>query len=201
MGHEAPTSRSYPRQINVDGETYEIALMKPADMAAVSAFVATLPTHDLLFLNRDITNPKVMAAWMQALRDGRVISLVLRQDGKIVGTTAIVTEELTWSGHVGNLRVLLGDELRGKGLGRVLVQESFALGLERGLKKMCVRMTADQQSAIAAFEGLGFRPEAVLRKHVKDRDGKLHDLVILSHDVDTQEGLMQAYGVGEATNA
>lgn len=199
MEQEA-TTRSYPRQVDVNGQTYEIALMRPADMSAVATFVASLPAHDLLFLSRDITHPKVMAAWMQSLRDQKVISLVLRTGGRIVGCTAIVTEELTWSPHVGNLRVLLGDELRGKGLGRILVQEAFALGLERGLKKMCVRMTVDQRGAIAAFEGLGFRPEAVLRRHVRDRDGKFHDLAILSHDVDTQEGLVQAYGLAEATD-
>ena len=44
-------------------------------------------------------------------------------------------------------------------------------------------MTVDQQGAIAVFESLGFRAEALLRNHVRDRDGKAHDLVLLGHDV------------------
>jgi hypothetical protein len=33
-------------------------------------------------------------------------------------------------------------------------------------------MTVDQQAAIALFESLGFKAEALLRDHVRDVDGK-----------------------------
>ena len=59
-------------------------------------------------------------------------------------------------------------------------------------------MTADQRGAIAVFEELGFRAEAVLRNHVADRDGKLHHLALLSHDVAAVHARMQAYGVADA---
>jgi RimJ/RimL family protein N-acetyltransferase len=80
----------------------------------------------------------------------------------------------------------------------VLIQESFAQALELGLEKLCVQMTIDQRAAIAVYEGLGFRAEALLRDHVKDRDGKTHDLALLSHDVGAVESMMQAYGVSDA---
>ena len=165
---------------------------------AVAAFVATLSAHDLLFLRRDISNPKVIAAWMEALRQGRVQSLAVRDAGVLVGCTAIVTEDMTWSRHVGELRVLLGPAQRGKGLGRLLVQECFAMALGLGLEKLVVQMTIDQRTAIAAFEGLGFRAEALLRNHVKDDDGKTHDLALLSHDVGAVQSMMQVYGVPDA---
>jgi hypothetical protein len=59
-------------------------------------------------------------------------------------------------------------------------------------------MTIDQRAAIASYEGLGFRAEALLRNHVKDRDGKPHDLVLLSHDVSAVQSMMHALGVSEA---
>ena len=59
-------------------------------------------------------------------------------------------------------------------------------------------MTVDQKGAITVFEGMGFRPEALLRDHVKDRDGRTHDLLVLSHDVAHFQAQMDAYGVGEA---
>ena len=55
--------------------------------------------------------------------------------------------------------------------------------LELGLAKLCVQMTVDQRAAIESFENIGFRAEALFRNHVKDREGKLHDLIVLSHDV------------------
>lgn len=191
----------YPRTFARDGESFEIARMSCADGAAVSAFVATLPAHDLLFLRRDIGKPKVIAAWMEAIQAGRVHSLVLREGGRLVGCTAIVTEDMTWSQHVGELRVLLDPSLRGKGVGQVLVQECFATALGLGLKKLCVQMTVDQQGAIAVFESLGFRAEALLRNHVKDRNGKTHDLAILSHDVAEVQSRMDVLGLSDALGA
>jgi RimJ/RimL family protein N-acetyltransferase len=59
-------------------------------------------------------------------------------------------------------------------------------------------MTVDQKGAIALFEGLGFSPEAVLRDHVRDRDGRKHDLVVLSHDVERVRARHAAFGLNDA---
>jgi L-amino acid N-acyltransferase YncA len=191
------TSRTYPRSVSCAGAPVDIGLMTPDHAAALSTFVGSLPAHDLLFLRRDISHPKVIAAWMEAIREGRVTSLVAHQERELVGCTAIVTQDLSWSRHVGELRVLVGPALRGKGLGRQLIQESFAQALELGLDKLCVQMTVDQRAAIGVFEELGFRAEALLKNHVKDRDGKSHDLALLSHDVRAVEATLHAYGVSE----
>ena len=198
MIRETEQDRRYPRRVTLDGKTCVIEPMHAADGPAVAAFIAALPTHDLLFLSKDVTNPKVLAAWMEALVSGRVHSLVARDGATLVGCTALVTETLTWSRHVGELRVLVSSAARGQGLGRELVQECFRTALALGLEKLCVRMTVDQQAAIASFEGIGFRAEALLRKHVRDRDGKDHDLAILSHDVAEVQSRMGAFGVTEA---
>jgi L-amino acid N-acyltransferase YncA len=192
------TSRSYPRTLACGDSQVEIARMTGGDRAALVAFVATLSAHDLLFVPRDLGHPKVVDAWMRSLDTGELTSLVARHGGRVVGCTAIVTDELSWSKHVGELRVLVAPAWRGKGLGRVLIQECFAQALELGLKKLVAQMTTDQGAAIAVFEELGFRAEALLRNHVADRDGKLHDLALLGHDVDAVQSRMQAYGVADA---
>jgi hypothetical protein len=71
-----------------------------------------------------------------------------------------------------------------------------ALGL--GVEKLTAQMTADQRGALAVFESMGFRGEALLRDQVKDRDGVKHDLVILGHDVARLQAQMQVYGLTEA---
>src|SRR5262245_55459785 len=172
--------------------------MTPDDAVAVAAFAETLPSHDLLYVRRDVSHPKVQAAWMKALTRGDLRSLVAFEGDTVVGCTAIVIDPLSWSAHVGELRVLVGPSWRGRGLGRVLVQESFALALGFGLDKLVVQMTVDQRAANALFEELGFRAEAVLRDHVKDRDGQTHDLAVLAHDVAAVHARMQAIGLDRA---
>jgi RimJ/RimL family protein N-acetyltransferase len=187
-----------PRSLACDGATLELARLQPGDALALADFAAQLPPHDLLFLRRDISQPKVIAAWMQAIAEGRLHSLAVREAGVLVGCSAIVVDVLSWSRHVGELRVLVTPVWRGRGLGRLLVQQCFAQALELGLDKLVAQMTVDQVAAIAVFEELGFRAEALLRDHVKDRDGQLHDLALLSHDVAAVQSRLEAYGVSDA---
>ncbi len=191
-------SRSYPRTITIDGGDLELRLMTASDEAAVLAFAQVLSVHDLLFLPRDISEPKVVSAWIDSTRTGAIVTVLATRKKEVLGCATIVRDEWSWSRHVGELRVLVVPELRGQGVGQKLTQESFALALEMGLEKLTAQMTVDQRGAIAVFEGLGFRPEALLHDQVKDRDGKTHDIVILSHEVAKFAAQMQAYGVTDA---
>lgn len=191
-------TKRYPCNIDCQGSKVELSLLTPADESDLLTFADALPGHDLLFLSRDIQEPKVITAWIKSIGEGDIVSVVARIDGKITGTTAVVTDKHGWSSHVGELRVLIASDARDIGLGRQLIQESFLIGLDLGLEKIIARMTADQDSAIKVFEEMGFRTEALLKDHVKDRDGVKHDIIILSHDVERQQSQMQAYGLDEA---
>jgi len=48
-------------------------------------------------------------------------------------------------------------------------------------------------SAIAAFEHMGFKKEAVLHKHVTDINGERHNLVIMSLDIKDLWYLMEDF--------
>ena len=191
-------SRSYPLGFaDADGDI-ELRPMASADAAAVLAFAQRLPSHDLLFLRRDISQPKVVAAWMEANANGLVKTLLATRGGAVLGCATLLRDPLSWSSHVGEMRVIVEPPARGKGLGQKLAQECFVLALELGLEKMTAQMTVDQRGAIAVFEGMGFRAEAYLQDHVKDREGRKHDVVILSHDVAGFQSRLSAYGVADA---
>jgi RimJ/RimL family protein N-acetyltransferase len=140
----------------------------------------------------------VVTAWLDSIAEGTITSLAARSNGGLIGCTAVVTDPRSWSRHVAELRVMISPDWRGRGLGRLLIQECFALALGLGLEKLYVQMTVDQRSAIAVFEELGFRAEAVLRDHVKDRDGTTYDLAILSHNIAEVQARFEVYGVADA---
>jgi len=168
---------------------------RPDDAAAMLAFARALPEHDLLFLGRDLRHPRVVDAWLAAIADGWIDSLVVEADGAICGTAALVRDPLGWSAHVGEVRLLVGAACRGTGIGRDLVEALFAIAGSHGLAKLSARMTPDQAGSIALFEGLGFRAEALLRDEVRGRDGRPHDLAILSLDLARHAARADAYGV------
>jgi L-amino acid N-acyltransferase YncA len=195
MMNESPR---YPRRIRTSNAEFELRLMSAGDAEAALAFAATLPPHDLLFLQRDIRSPKVVAAWLEQIERGTITSLLAVADGNVCGCTAIVRDMLSWSPHVGEMRIVVSQSARGAGLGRLLAQEAFAFAVSNGIEKLIARMTPDQGGAMAVFEEMGFRPEALLRDFVKDSAGLKHDIVILSLDVEQNRAQREAYGYNEA---
>jgi L-amino acid N-acyltransferase YncA len=172
--------------------------MGPGDREAMLRFARALPQHDLLFLRRDICEPAGVEEWLSDIARGQVTTLLAVADDVLVGYVTLHRNTLRWSRHVAELRVAVSAESRGAGLGRALTEAAFRVALEEGIEKIVARMTPDQVGAIAVFEGLGFRPEAVLRDEVKDRDGNPHDLLVMSHRVADFQGMLDAYGVSAA---
>ena len=187
--------RTYPRRVRTEAGEIEFRLMSRADEAAVLAFAQKLPTHDLLFLPRNISQPKVLSAWIHEIERGDITSLLAFRDGEVVGCGALVRDPHSWSPHVGEIRMVISLDVRGLAVGRALSQETFALALGAGLEKLSVQMTVDQQAAIALFESLGFKAEALLRDHVRDIDGKKHDIVVLGHNIAQVQAQLEAYGL------
>jgi L-amino acid N-acyltransferase YncA len=171
-----------------------IRRFRSGDADAMLRFGRALPEHDLLFLSRDIKHPKVVEAWVQAIESGEIDSFVAEDGDAIVATCALVRDPLGWSAHVGEVRLLVAPQLRGQGVGRRLLDEMMRAAESHQLAKLVARMTPDQRGAIALFEESGFRGEALLRDHVRDREGRLHDLAILSLDLGTHAARHAAFG-------
>jgi RimJ/RimL family protein N-acetyltransferase len=72
------------------------------------------------------------------------------------------------------------------------------MALGAGLEKLVAQMTVDQGAAIALFESLGFKAEALLRDHVQDLEGKKHDIVVLGHNIAQFQAQLEAFGLPEA---
>ena len=185
MSDTGVVKRTYPWQTSVGGVEMTLRLMEPADADrdAILAFGRSLPDHDLLFLRTDVTDPKVIDEWVENLKKGRTITVMAESGGELLGYASLHHNEVLWTRHVGEIRVLLKPEMRGFGLGKALANEVFAIAKDMGLQKVMVQMTTDQRGARGMVESLGFRPEALLADFVIGRDGRTYDLLIMSYDV------------------
>jgi N-acetylglutamate synthase-like GNAT family acetyltransferase len=185
---------SLPREIDVGGRAVSLRLMRRGDAEAVVAFARAVEPHDLLFLQRDIRNRKVVAAWIEQIERGQITSVLALHDGRIGGCSAVVRDDLSWSSHVSEIRVVTAADMRGSGLGRLLAQESLLLAESLDAAKVFVRTTVDQVGALAVFQDLGFKPEALLREHVRDAEDRRHDIAILALDLERQRARHENFG-------
>jgi L-amino acid N-acyltransferase YncA len=103
-----------------------------------------------------------------------------------------------WSSHVSEVRVLVAPEARGAGLGQQLVQTAVAVAVGKGMEKLVVDVVADQEGTIGMLQANGFVPEALLADHIRDRQGQLRDLMVLSCRARELAGDLELLGVGES---
>jgi L-amino acid N-acyltransferase YncA len=170
----------------------EIRELEATDREAVERFVERVPEGDRTFFKEDVAAPDVIEAWT---RPGTARAVAV-EDGEVVGYVAVVPLH-GWSSHVGEVRVIVDPDRRGRGIGRALVRRAVTEAIELDLRRMVVEVVADQEATIAMFRSLGFDPEALLTDHVRDQSGALRDLMILAHSVEEQWSSMVAAGIAD----
>jgi hypothetical protein len=84
--------RSYPRHVETEAGAIEFRPMSRPGEVAVLEFAQGLPTHDLLFLPRNISQPKGLSAWINEIERGVIVSLLAIRDGKVVGCGTVVRD-------------------------------------------------------------------------------------------------------------
>ncbi|MEE9277938.1 MAG: GNAT family N-acetyltransferase, partial [Dehalococcoidia bacterium] len=109
---------------------------------------------------------------------GRTVTVLAYEEGRPIGDGSLHHNATDWTRHIGEIRLLIGSQARGRGLGRVLADEIYALAKILGLTMLTARMTFDQQAAIGIFRRLGFQREAVLTDYVITPDGQTRDLLV-----------------------
>jgi L-amino acid N-acyltransferase YncA len=171
----------------------EIRRLEAGDEVALARFLSRIPEGDRTFFKEDVLDADVVNAWV---RRDEARSLAV-EDGEVIGTVTVVPLQ-GWSSHVGEVRVIVDPQHRRRGVGRALAQYAVFEALRLGLRKMVVEVIADQEATVGMFRSLGFEPEALLRDHVCDDDGGLHDLMLLAHSVEASLASFEAVGLGDA---
>jgi L-amino acid N-acyltransferase YncA len=176
-------TRTYPRTVELKGTTIELTRLGPQDKKDVLVFARALGEQDLLFLRLDITRDDVVDEWIKSQTNDQRVTILARIQGKLVGYGGLSRDLLTWTRHLGEIRVIVASTERAKGLGALLTQEVFKIAEDLGVSKIIARMPLRQEGARRMFERQGFHAEALLADWVVDREGRTQDLVIMSHDV------------------
>lgn len=116
-----------------------------------------------------------------------------RASGRLVGE--VVLNELDPAAASANIRVLLGPQGRGRGLGTEAMRLTLAHAFERvGLHRVSLHVISHNPRARHVYESLGFVHEGTLRESVV-LDGERHDEHVMSLLAPEWAALTAAKGV------
>ncbi len=180
--------------------TVDVVELHEAHCDALLRFFGGLPEGDLTFIEEEVTDPDVVRSWAAGKAGGRrwvALDGDSADGGEVAGYVA-VRPLPGWSSHVGEVRLVVSPAARGAGLGRLLARQALVTAVGAGLAKLVVEVVAEQGAALALFSGLGFTGEALLRDHVRDREGNLRDLMVLAHHVGETWSGMATVGLDDA---
>jgi ribosomal protein S18 acetylase RimI-like enzyme len=169
----------------------DIRTIGAGDDDALMAFFDRIPEGDRTFFKEDVTDRHLIEGWAADTRDHRLLA----SEGERVIAYMAVIPGVGWSSHVGELRLVVDPGERGRHVGSALAYRGLQDALAMKLSKVVVEVVADQVATIALFQGLGFEAEAFLVDHVRDATGRLHDLIVLSHQVDDNWSTMSSIGL------
>ena len=184
MNETAASQPLDPTVARPDTEGVEFRPMTSDDRQAILAFTDRLPEEDLLFLRLDITEPETIDEWIRNIERGKTRTVLAMSEERIVGYGSIHHHDTMWTRHLGEMRLMVGPDFRGRGVGSALATHVFELGRQLELFKITAQMMSSQHAAQNLLHSFGFIPEAQLHDWVIDRNGRTHDLIVMSREVD-----------------
>lgn len=185
MATKTQAKRKYPWTEKLGNHEFTFRLLTPADREHLLRFTRSLPEDDVMFLRKDITQDVVVDDWLDKVKKGATITVLAENDdGKIVGYASLHLDQLLWTRHLGEIRVVLAPKFRGIGLGKRLLNEMFLVGKQHNLQRIVVNMRRQQPRLQGMLERMGFRAEALLTDWLMDAVGRTHDLLVMSCRLD-----------------
>jgi ribosomal protein S18 acetylase RimI-like enzyme len=175
----------------------EIVPLDAQHFDALRRFLEGLPERDLTFIEEDVRDPAVAERWVRERKPEHPARHWVAVDQAGVLALMTLVPLAGWSSHVGRMRVIVDPAARGQGLGSALARHGLRSAVDTGLSKVIVDVVADDEYALRLFEALGFRGQAVLIDHIRDRDGQLRDLLVLAHDASEEWSAMASLGLAE----
>ena len=168
-----------------DGKTVQIR--KPtveADLDRLMHFFLHLPPERKLWLRYNVNNHEILVQRLSEVDGEDHWRLVAELDGKIIADGTVDREPHSWMRHVAELRVIVDRAYQETGVLQALCEELVVLAQEAGVEKLQCMVPVERAKHIQNLEAIGFKQEVVRKGLVKGIDAKLHDVVIMSNDLD-----------------
>lgn len=176
-----------------DGATVLLQEPQAADAERLRRFFVGLPVEDRRYFRFDLGRADVVETLIRQAEAGMAYRVLALVDNEVVGHGALYFSHDGWQRHIGEIRVLVAPDYRGLRLGTHIIGQLFEEAEKRGVTRVVARMAEPETAGRKIFERLGFIVDATLPDHVKDADGNLHALVVMSCALDEVSRAMRDF--------
>lgn len=172
----------YPKEVILkDGTGVTLRPLKDGDEDALFKMFRRLSVDDLWFLNHDVSDPGMIAEWINNLDPNRVISIVALMEGRIVGNAVLMMKRYGAKSHIGKVRISVDPGFRDRRLGTWMLLDLVNISMAMGLQMLVMRLVQDRDASIInSVRKLDFIEEAVLKNYLIGGGGQTHNLVIMT---------------------
>jgi L-amino acid N-acyltransferase YncA len=179
---------SYPKQVRLtDGTKLSIRPLRKEDEKVLHNYFLRLPPKEVARLKDDVTDPDIISKWIYDLDYDVVFPLVAMDHDRIVANGTLKFNLVGWRKHQGEIRATVDPEYRKKGLSTILIQNMIEIAKSMGLDQLTAELAPTLDEAYFLFEKMGFKEAAVLKKFIKDQEGRYEDLVVMIMDLNVLE--------------
>lgn len=170
----------YPKEIVLKDCTESIIRpIQTGDETLLHQFYSGISEDDRWYMRYDVMDPAVIRKWVE--HQSEVFSIIALCGGSIVAHARLHVRKYGCYHHQGRLRIIVKPEFRQKRLGSWMLLDLIHAGMEKGLRELRADFVVGiEDAAIEAAYKLDFFKKAVLEDFVIDRQGQLHDLLIMT---------------------
>ena len=140
----------YPKEVKLkSNETVTLRLFEPDDLETLIRFYQSLPESDRMFLRIDVMNRQNIIRRYGNPNYDYIYPVIAMDDHQIIGEGTLFRAEFGWMRHTGELRCVVSEKYKRKGLCTILVRELFLHAVSTDLYKIQAAVMEEQKSAIA----------------------------------------------------
>ena len=120
-------------------------------------------------------------SYLRALKRYPDAAVYVAEDaGQLVGRLSLARDPHPASHHVADLGLMVAETHRGRGIGRLLLEQAAAWARDAGVRKLELHVFPWNEPAIRLYERFGFEREGVRREHYR-RDGEYVDAILMAY--------------------
>ena len=166
----------------------ELVIRQPKteeDLDRLVTFFSKLPPQVKNYLRYNVESADFCRHRLNSVDGQDHWRLIAELDGEIVGDATMDREPFGWTRHMAELRAVVDPQSENLGIESILYSQLAELGSVSKVERLFVEVLEEHRGLVHILEEEGFIREGILKHRAKDQKGKLHDVVLLSNDLET----------------